>query len=299
MKLRGAITALVTPFDQHGAFDENAARRILRQQLDGGIDGVVVGGTTGESPTITDEEKQRYTALALELAAGKVPVIVGTGTNDTRTTVAATERAKAWGATAALVVCPYYNKPTQEGLYRHFMAAWEATGLPIVAYNVPGRTVSDLLPETIARLVAAGAIIAVKDATANMQRTIETLAAVPADKPFSLVSGDDFTILPFVACGGTGVISVVSNLCPGDTAALVRAAEAGDYPTARALQTKLGALSRTLFATSNPIPVKEGMSLLGLCGPGLRLPLVSEPKVAESMKVAMAAYGGLLGEQWR
>lgn len=299
MQLRGALTALITPFDPSGAFDENAARRILRQQVDGGIDGVVVGGTTGESPTITEPEKERYTALALEAAAGKIPVIVGTGTNDTRTTVEATVRAKAWGATAALVVCPYYNKPTQEGLYRHFMAAHEASGLPIVAYNVPGRTVSDLLPETIARLVAAGAIVAVKDATANMQRAIETLAAVPAGPDFSLISGDDFTILPFVACGGRGVISVVSNLCPGDTAQLVRAAEAGDYATARALQTRLGALSRALFATSSPIPVKEGMSLLGLCTPHLRLPLVSEDKVAASMEAAMSAYGGLLGAQLR
>ncbi len=299
MLLRGAITALITPFDQDGSFDENAARRVLRQQIDGGIDGLVVGGTTGESPTITDDEKQRYTALALEASGGKVPVIVGTGTNDTRTTVEATVRAKAWGANAALVVCPYYNKPTQEGLYRHFMAAHEAAGLPIVAYNVPGRTVSDLLPETIARLVAAGAIVAVKDATANMQRAIETLALIPEGKPFSLISGDDFTILPFVACGGTGVISVVSNIVPGDTSQLVAASAAGDFATARALQTKIGALSRALFATSSPIPVKEGMSMLGLCAPHLRLPLVSEEKVAASMKAALQAYGGLLGGQWR
>jgi len=296
MLLKGAITALVTPFDGQDRFDENAARRILRQQIEGGIDGVVVGGTTGESPTIEDAEKQRYTELALEASSGKVPVIVGTGTNSTKSTIAATQAAKKWGAQAALVVCPYYNKPTQEGLYQHFKAVFEASGIPVLAYNVPGRTVTDLLPETIARLVEIGAIIGVKDATASMQRAFETLALLPKNKPFSLMSGDDFTILPFVASGGAGVISVVSNMVPGDTAELVRATARGDFDKARALQTKIVMLSRALFATANPIPVKVGMNLMGLCAPHLRLPLVADAAVVTSMMAAMKAYGGLSAE---
>ncbi|MFO0723408.1 MAG: 4-hydroxy-tetrahydrodipicolinate synthase [Myxococcota bacterium] len=298
MRLSGAMTALVTPFTPDDKFDERAARLILKQQLEGGIDGLVVGGTTGESPTITDEEKQRYTELALELSAGKVPIIVGTGSNNTKKTVEDTKIAKRWGATAALVVCPYYNKPTQEGMFQHLKAVWEGAGLPIVAYNVPGRTASDLLPETIARLVEIGAIVAVKDATANMQRAIDTLALVDPKKPFSLLSGDDFTILPFIACGGTGVISVVSNLAPSDTAALVKASAKGDYAVARPLQTKLAILSASLFQTPNPIPVKVGMSLLGLCSPAMRLPLVADEKVKNSMKQALFAYGGLLPAVW-
>ncbi|MCC7384009.1 MAG: 4-hydroxy-tetrahydrodipicolinate synthase [Deltaproteobacteria bacterium] len=295
MRFKGAYTALVTPFTSGGDLDVEAVKKILRQQIDGGIDGLVVAGTTGESPTLSEDEKRRYTELALEAARGKVPVIVGTGTNATRSTVLATKAAKSWGADAALVVCPYYNKPTQEGLFRHFQAVHQECGLPVVAYNVPGRTASDLLPETIARLVEIGAIAAVKDATANMQRAIETLAIVDRNKPFDLVSGDDFTILPFVACGGTGVISVVSNLVPGDTARLVRETAAGNWSVARPLQTKLVDLSRALFSVSSPIPVKAGMSMLGLCTADLRLPLVAaDEKTRASVKAAMERYGALL-----
>lgn len=298
MRLNGAMTALVTPFTTDDRFDERAAKLILKQQLDGGISGLVVGGTTGESPTITEDEKQRYTELALEAAAGKVPVIVGTGSNSTKHTVEATKNAKRWGATHALVVCPYYNKPTQEGLFQHFRAVHQEAGLPVIAYNVPGRTVSDLLPETIARLVEIDAIVSVKDATANMQRAMETLMLIDPKKSFDLLSGDDFTILPFVAMGGTGVISVVSNLAPADTAKLVAASAKGDYAVARPLQTKLGILSKALFSTSSPIPVKVGMSLLGLCSPALRLPLVADDKVRVTMKEALFAYGGLLPAVW-
>lgn len=293
MQLHGAFTALVTPFDAHGDFDVEAAKKILRQQFEGGIDGVVVAGTTGESPTLTEDEKRRYTELALEAAGGK-PVIVGTGTNATRSTVAATKAAKTWGASAALVVCPYYNKPTQEGLFRHFKAVWEESGLPVIAYNVPGRTACDLLPETIARLVEIGAIVSVKDATANMQRATETLALIPSGKRFDLLSGDDFTILPFVACGGTGVISVVSNLVPGDTSRLVSESAAANWAVARPLHARIVTLSRALFSTSSPIPIKAGMSLLGLCQNELRLPMVAEPGARETVQKAMQVYGGLL-----
>jgi 4-hydroxy-tetrahydrodipicolinate synthase len=290
-RLHGAMSALITPFTAEGAFDEAGARRVLRQQIDGGIDGLVVGGTTGESPTIEDHEKQRYTELARELAPPSMPIIVGTGSNSTKETVRMTAEAKRWGADFALVVCPYYNKPTQEGLYQHFKAVHDAVGLPIVAYNVPGRTVSDLMPETIARLVADRLIVAVKEATANMWRLSETLALVDAGAPFTMLSGDDFTILPFVAAGGEGVISVVSNVAPGDTSRLVSATREGRFAEARALQAKLGILSKALFATSSPIPVKAAMAQLGLCESALRLPLVMDAKTEASMRDALRVYG--------
>ena len=292
-RLRGALTALVTPFDGRGEVDLAALRRIVRRQLERGIDGLVPCGTTGETPTLDDGEQERIVRTVLEEANGEVPVICGTGSNSTRVTVAQTKRAKAWGVDAALVVCPYYNKPTQEGLYRHFKAVFEETGAPIVAYNVPGRTVSDLLPETIARLVDAGVIVALKDATADMLRATETLALVPKDKPFSLLSGDDFTILPFVALGGRGVISVVSNLAPGDTSALVKLAAEARLEEARPLNTRIAALSRPLFAVANPIPIKAAMALAGWCRPDVRLPLVeADPAVTEKLRAAMERYRG-------
>jgi 4-hydroxy-tetrahydrodipicolinate synthase len=295
MKLSGAMTALVTPFDENDDVDVAALKRLAQAQIDGGIDGLVVSGTTGESATLSDDERKVALEAVLEVADGKMPVILGTGTNSTKKTIAATKLAKEWGASAALVVCPYYNKPTQEGMYQHFKTVYEASGIPVVAYNVPGRTASDLQPETIARLVDAGAIIAVKDATANMQRAVETLDAVDSSKPFSLLSGDDFTILPFVACGGAGVISVVSHLAPGDCSQLVRSAQAGEWDVARSIQAKLVTLSKVLFAVSNPIPVKAGVSLLGLGHSRTRLPLVSaDDDVIAMVREAMIAYGGIL-----
>jgi 4-hydroxy-tetrahydrodipicolinate synthase len=296
MKIQGASTALVTPWTEDDVFDADAWAKIVTRQIEGGIDGLVVAGTTGESPNITDAEKQRATEIALELSAGRVPVVVGTGTNSTAASVDATKLAKQWGADAALVVCPYYNKPTQEGMFRHFKAVYEAAGLPVIAYNVPGRTASDLLPETIARLVEIGAIVAVKDATADMTRAAETLAAVDPSKPFALMSGDDFTILPFVASGGAGVVSVVSNLVPGDTSRLVTESAAGNWEVARPLNAKIIELSRTLFEVSNPIPVKAGAAMLGLCRSQPRLPLVdADDAVNQSVRQAMLRYGGLLG----
>jgi 4-hydroxy-tetrahydrodipicolinate synthase len=294
--LEGAFTALVTPFSADDRVDTAALSRIVRQQLDGGIDGLVPLGTTGEAGALTAEEQQAVVETVLGLAKGKVPVIVGSGSNSTRIAVTQTQRAMSWGADAALVVCPYYNKPTQEGMFQHFKAIHEQTGAPIIAYNVPSRTSSDLLPETVARLVEARAIVAVKDATANMQRAVETLALIDPRAPFSLLSGDDFTILPMVACGGRGVISVVSNLVPRDTAELVRATAAGRFDVARRLQRKLIDLSRPLFAVSSPIPVKAGMSLLGFGSPAMRLPLVAaDDRTTASVRAAMQAYGGLLG----
>lgn len=291
--MRGALTALITPFSSSDEIDVEALRRIVEAQIAQGIDGLVPCGTTGETPTLTTDEQERVIKTVLETARGRVPVIAGTGTNSTKSTIASTKRAQAWGASAALVVCPYYNKPTQEGLFRHFKAVREETGMPIIAYNVPGRTASDLLPETIGRLVEAGAIIALKDATANLQRATETLSAVGSKRAFTLLSGDDFTILPFVAAGGAGVISVVSNLCPGDTARLVRLTEAGKLEEARPLHARIVELSRALFSVSSPIPIKAAMALAGWCAPTLRLPLDPPTEATtELMRKAMHRYRG-------
>jgi 4-hydroxy-tetrahydrodipicolinate synthase len=291
--LEGAFTALVTPFGADDEVDLVALAKIVEAQLAAGIDGLVPCGTTGETPTLSDDEQERVVRTVVEAAGGRVPVIAGTGSNSTRVAVAQTRRALGWGIDAALVACPWYNKPTQEGLFRHFVAIHEATGARIVAYNVPGRTASDLLPETIARLVEAGAIVAVKDATADMIRATETLALVPRDRPFSLLSGDDFTILPFVACGGKGVISVVSHLVPGDTARLVRAAAAGQLDVARPLHERIVRLTRPLFSVSNPIPVKAAMARAGWCSARVRLPLVEgDAALGARMVAAMNHYRG-------
>ena len=296
MKLSGAMTALVTPFTADDEIDKAGLKKLVQQQLDGGIDGLVVSGTTGESATLTDDEKKIALEVVLETNSGRVPVILGTGTNSTKKSIHATKLAKEWGADAALVVCPYYNKPTQEGMYQHFRAIFEETGMPIIAYNVPGRTASDLLPETIGRLVNDGYIAAVKDATANMQRASETEALVRGKKDFSLLSGDDFTILPFVACGGDGVISVVSHLAPSDCSRLVQLTKQGDWEEARGIQDKLIKLSSVLFSVSNPIPVKAGVSVLGIAHHRTRLPLeTASDNLVETVRGAMTDYGGILG----
>lgn len=293
-KMRGAYTALITPFTDKDEVDLPALARIVEAQIAGGIDGLVACGTTGETPTLNAEEEERVVKTVIETARGRVPVIVGTGHNSTRTATANTKRAEKWGADAALVVCPYYNKPTQEGLFRHFSAVRADTGLPIIAYNVPGRTVSDMLPETTARLVEAGAIQGIKDATANMQRAAEIWDKVSVlKKPFAFFSGDDFTILPFVACGGAGVISVVSNLAPGDTSRLVKLAEAANWAEARPLNARIIELSKALFSTSSPIPVKAGMALAGWCTPKVRLPLDdANAATTEVVRAAMQRYRG-------
>jgi 4-hydroxy-tetrahydrodipicolinate synthase len=294
-QFHGAMTALVTPFGDDDRVDVRSLAKIVEKQIQNGIDGLVACGTTGETPTLSEAEQELVVKTVIETARGRAPVIAGTGSNSTKGAVESTKRAKAWGIDAALVVTPYYNKPTQEGLFQHYKAVFEEVGLPIVAYNVPGRTASDLMPETIGRLVEIGAIVGVKDATASMQRAVETLAAV-GDRPFSMISGDDFTILPFVACGGRGVISVVSNIAPGDTAKLVKVSAAGDWAVARPLNTKIVQLTKPLFSTSSPIPIKAAMGLCGWCSPRVRLPLVAaDDKLVETMKAALEAYRGKSG----
>ena len=267
---KGVITALVTPL-RDDRVDEAALRRLVDEQIAGGIDGLVPVGTTGESPTLTNEEHIRVVAVVVEQAKKRVPVIAGTGANSTREAIELTLAAKAVGADGTLQVVPYYNKPTQEGLYRHFQTIAEATGLPMVVYNVPGRTGCDLLPDTIARLCDVPQIKSVKEATGNLQRAAQIIARV-GDR-LTMLSGDDATALPFYAVGGHGCISVVSNVAPADMAAMWDATVAGNWGKARELHYKLFPLSEGLFIEANPIPVKAALAMMGKIADEIRPPL--------------------------
>jgi len=267
---KGVITALVTPL-RNDRLDEEALRRLVSEQIASGIDGLVPVGTTGESPTLTNEEHIRVIEIVVQEAKKRVPVIAGTGANSTREAIDLTLAAKAVGADATLQVTPYYNKPTQDGLFRHFKAVVDAAALPMVVYNVPGRTGCDLLPETIARLCELPLMVGVKEATGNMQRAAQIIARV-GDR-LSLLSGDDATALPLYAVGGHGCISVVSNVAPADMAAMWDAAAAGNWSRARALHYKLFPLSEGLFIESNPIPVKAALAMMGKIADEIRPPL--------------------------
>jgi 4-hydroxy-tetrahydrodipicolinate synthase len=267
---KGVITALVTPL-RDDRVDEAALRRLVDEQIAGGIDGLVPVGTTGESPTLTNEEHIRVVEVVVEQAKKRVPIIAGTGANSTREAIELTLAAKAVGADGTLQVVPYYNKPTQDGLYRHFKTIAEATGLPMVVYNVPGRTGCDLLPDTIARLCDVPKVVGVKEATGNLQRAAQIIARV-GDR-LTLLSGDDATALPFYAVGGHGCISVVSNVAPADMAAMWDATVAGNWAKARALHYKLFPLSEGLFIEANPIPVKAALAMMGKIADEIRPPL--------------------------
>ncbi len=277
----GTIVALATPF-RAGGFDEEAYRGLIRSQLENGIQGLVPIGTTGEAVTMSAEERIRAVKVAVELARGKVPVIAGAGTNSTQETIDSVRRVREAGADGALVVTPYYNKPTQAGLFEHFRAIAKAhPGFPIVAYNVPGRTGVDLLPETCLRLCDIPEVVALKEATGSMARAIDIVEK--CGQRLTLLTGDDFTILPFIACGGKGVISVSANVAPRMVADLVKAARAAQLGTAAELQVKLNGLHRLLFVESNPIPVKWALHLMNKFGPEIRLPLtpMSEANAAK------------------
>jgi 4-hydroxy-tetrahydrodipicolinate synthase len=268
--IEGAITALVTPL-RNDRVDEEALRRLVDEQIRAGIDGLVPVGTTGESPTLSNEEHIRVVQIVAEEAKKRVPVIAGTGANSTREAIELTTAAKAVGADATLQVTPYYNKPTQDGLYRHFKAVAEATGLPMVLYNVPGRTGCDLLPDTIARLCEVPQIVGVKEATGNLQRASQIISRV-GDR-LSMLSGDDATVLPFYAVGGHGCISVVSNVAPADMAGMYDAFVAGNLAKARELHYKVFPLSEGLFIEANPIPVKTALAMMGKIADEIRPPL--------------------------
>jgi 4-hydroxy-tetrahydrodipicolinate synthase len=266
---RGSMVALATPF-RDGKVDDAALRRLVDFQLNGGTDVLVPCGTTGESPTLTVDERQHVTAVVVEQARGRAPVLAGGPGNDTAASVDAARRAKAAGAHGILAVTPYYNKPSQEGHVRH-LAAIAEVGLPVLAYNVPSRTGTDLLPETVARLHHEGIIIGVKEATGSLLRLLDILEQTHGE--LVAISGDDFTAAPFILTGGQGVISVSANVVPRHMKALVQAALQGDRAGAVAEQLRLQPLHRALFIEGNPIPLKSALAELGLCGPGLRLPL--------------------------
>ncbi len=273
----GSMTALATPF-RDGRVDEEAYRKLIRYQLENGTEVLVPCGTTGEAVTMSAEEQTRAVQIAVEEARGKAAVVAGAGANGTQATIDNVRRVREAGADGALVVTPFYNKPTQAGMVQHYRQVAQANpGFPIILYNVPGRTAVDLLPETCERLCEFPEVVAIKEATASMVRTIDILERC-GDR-LTLLSGDDFTALPFIACGGKGVISVSANVAPRMMSDLVAAARRNDLAAARALQVKLNPLHRLLFVESNPIPVKWALHQMGLFGPEIRAPLVPMSEV--------------------
>jgi 4-hydroxy-tetrahydrodipicolinate synthase len=268
---KGSIVALLTPF-RNGAVDEKAFQSFVEWQVAEGTHGLVPCGTTGESPTLSHEEHMRVVALCIEAAAGRVPVIAGTGSNSTAEAVALTRHAKEAGADAVLVVTPYYNKPTQEGLYQHYKAIHDAVDIPIIIYNIPGRSIVDMSIATMARLAKLPNVVGVKDATADLTRPLRTRLEIGAE--FCQLSGEDGTVAAFLAQGGQGCISVSANVAPSQCAALHNAWQAGDWPTVERLRDRLMPLHHALFVETSPGPIKYAASLLGLCTDEMRLPMV-------------------------
>jgi 4-hydroxy-tetrahydrodipicolinate synthase len=286
----GVGTALITPFTSSGAVDEAGVRRLARRQIDAGVHFLVPCGTTGETPTLSDVEKRRVVELVVEEASGRVPVMAGAGGYDTKEVVHAAREMQKAGATGLLSVTPYYNKPTPEGLFQHFSAVADATPLPIVLYNVPGRTGCNMDAATVARLATIPHIVGVKEASGNIQQMAEVLRAVPPD--FRVLSGDDCITLPLMAIGGRGIISVASNEVPAEMSQMVEAAERNDWAAARALHHRLLPLLLVNFVESNPGPVKFAMAAMGLCEEVYRLPMVP-PRPASKVKIlgALAEAG--------
>lgn len=283
---QGVHTAIVTPFrDAHSVsvIDEPAYRTLLSRQIRGGVQGIVVAGTTGESPTLDAAERDLLLRVALEEAGGGLPITMGVGTNDTRSTVANTERARDLGAAAGLLVLPYYNKPTPEGLRAHVRAA-AGVGLPLVVYHVPGRTAQRLSPELLASLCEIDGVVACKEATGDIQLAQDLMLLTK--KP--VLSGDDFTWMPLLAVGGTGVVSVLSNIAPAATVAVWQAWKEREPLTSAARHRALYPLVRWLFAQSNPVPCKAALAALGLCAPDCRLPLVAGQAPPPELLVGIA-----------
>jgi 4-hydroxy-tetrahydrodipicolinate synthase len=278
----GVGTALVTPFTASGDLDERAVRRLGRRQIDAGIHFLVPCGTTGENPTLTDAERVRVVELLVDEANGRVPVLAGAGGYNTREVIQLAGEMQHAGAAGLLSVTPYYNKPTQEGLYQHYSAIADSTPLPIIVYNVPGRTGVNVEPATLARLAELPNIVGVKEASGNITQMCEVCRVAPAD--FIVLSGDDAITLPLMAIGGRGVISVASNEIPAEMVAMVEAAERGDFVRARAVHTRILPLMQINFVESNPVPVKAAMAAMGLLEESYRLPMCS-PKQESKDKI--------------
>ncbi len=270
-RFEGAITALVTPM-HNGRVDEQGLVDLIEFQIKSGIHGLVPCGTTGESATLSFAEHKRVIELTVQTVGRRVPVIAGTGANSTAEAIELTESAKKSGADAVLSVVPYYNKPSQEGLFRHFSAILDAVDIPMVLYNVPGRTVTNMLPTTVARLAGHANVIGIKEASGNLSQISEIIKLCP--QQFIVLSGDDFTAMPTVMIGGRGVISVVSNLQPGKTATMIEAAMAGEVAQAKALHYELFDLMGAMFCYPSPAPAKKGLELMGKIVSGeVRLPM--------------------------
>ncbi|MBC7962997.1 MAG: 4-hydroxy-tetrahydrodipicolinate synthase [Steroidobacteraceae bacterium] len=268
---KGSIVAIVTPFKKDGAVDYEKLRELVEFQIANGTDAIVPCGTTGESSTLDYEEHDRVIEVVVEQVHKRIPVIAGTGSNSTREAIEMTRHAKELGADGCLLVTPYYNKPTQEGLYRHYMAVADAVDLPQILYNVPGRTGVNLLPETVARLAVHKNIVAIKEATGSLQQASEVIAL--CGDQIDVLSGDDFITFPMMACGAKGVISVLANIMPRTVADLVDAFVAGDFETARQLHLKTLKIGNAMFIESNPVPVKTALELMGKASADVRLPL--------------------------
>ncbi len=290
----GAGTALVTPFTRSGDLDEAAVRRLGRRQIDAGIHFLAPCGTTGENPTLTAAERRRIVEILVEEAGGKLPVLAGAGGYNTKEVIELARELARAGAGGLLSVTPYYNKPTQEGLYQHYRAIAESTVLPIVVYNVPGRTGVNVEVATLLRLAAIPNIIGVKEASGNMQQMCEICRAVPSD--FLVLSGDDAMALPLMAVGGRGVISVISNELPSEVARMIEAAERNDLAAARAIHHRIMPLMLANFIEANPVPVKAAMAAMGLVEETYRLPLVGpKPESKERIVKALKALGLVTG----
>ncbi len=286
---KGAMTAIVTPF-KNGAVDEERLRELVEFQIENGIDGIIPCGTTGESATLSHQEHDRVVEIVVDAVKKRVPVIAGSGSNNTAEAIRLTRHAHQAGADGALMLSPYYNRPTQEGIYQHFKAVAEEVPIPIVLYNVPSRTGSNVLPETVARLAKIDNIVAIKEATADLKQ-ISSIIDLCGDD-FSVISGDDFTVLPLLAVGGKGVISVSANIVPADMSAMVDAFEAGDLPRARQIHYKMWPLMNAMFLEVNPIPLKAALAMMGKIECEYRLPLcpLSDAN-QEKLKKVVTEYG--------
>jgi 4-hydroxy-tetrahydrodipicolinate synthase len=288
----GCGTALVTPFRRDESLDEETLRKLIRRQIEAGINFLVPCGTTGESPTLEPSEHLRVIEITLEEARGKVPVLAGAGGYNTREVIALAKELEARGVDGILSVTPYYNKPTQEGLYQHYRAIAESTTLPIIVYSVQGRTGVNVEPATLLRLSEIKNIVGVKEASGNISQMSKILALLPDS--FTVLSGDDAVTLPLIGLGGRGIISVVSNEIPAEMTRLAKAALDGDFATARQLQRKYQDLMDVNFVESNPIPVKYGMSLMGLLEPVWRLPMTAPQEASKQKIESVMQMTGLL-----
>ncbi len=286
---KGAIVAIVTPFKK-GRVDEEALRALIEMQINNGTDGIVPCGTTGESATLSHEEHDRVIEITIEAVRKRVPVIAGTGSNSTAEALRLTRHAYEAGADGVLMVCPYYNRPTQEGMYQHFQTIAAQVPIPVVLYNVPGRTGGNLLPETVLRLSSVPNIVGIKEASGSLKQIMDVIHLCRED--FCVLSGDDAMALPVLAIGGRGVISVFSNVAPADMAGMMDAYQAGDIAKARNMHYRMLPLMDALFIETNPIPVKAALAMMGMIDYELRLPLCRMSKTnEEKLEKILSAYG--------